>query len=633
MRRWPIPAVVSAVTLTALLTISPSGMTALAGPQDPPKTPPVTNPEKPLGKPAEKPAKSDKEKEKDKDAAMPQVAHVRLAGGLDEAPVGDSPFGTTSENLAAKLDRIRKAAKDDRVKALYLDISGLSVGFGKLHELRVAVGEFKKSGKKAFAYAEDLGTKDYLLALSCDKVVLPESGGLSVAGLRAEVSYYKTALENLKLKVDVLKMGAYKSAVEPYLSDKMSAANREQLEALLDDNYENEVVGVIRAARPDRKWTVDDVKAALDQGPFTAVKAQKLGLIDGLVYEDEFAGMIAKELGVPEVKVVRDYGKAKAETVDFSNPFKLLEAFSPPKKPRETKEPKVAVIYVVGGIDSGKGGASPFGGASVGSDTIVEAVREAEKNPLVKAIVLRVDSPGGSALASDMMWRSLKVCKKPVVVSMGDVAASGGYYIAAAGQRIFAEPGTITGSIGVFGLKFVTGGLEEWAGVKTEVVSRGKNSGVTSTTFEWSESERKAMTETVETIYEQFLDRSLEGRKRAGSKMTRDELVKLAGGRVWTGRQAKANGLVDELGTLDDAVRHAQKLAGLDPSKPAERLNLPKPVSFFDRLADGDLGLPFGSAAVRNLPGADKALKLVGPLLRANDQPLKMVLPLQIEWK
>ena len=249
--------------------------------------------------------------------------------------------------------------------------------------------------------------------------------------------------------------------------------------------------------------------------------------------------------------------------------------------------------------------------------------------------MLRVDSPGGSALASDLIWRAVTGCKKPVVASMGDVAASGGYYIAMGAKKIYAEPGTVTGSIGVFGLKIVTGGLEQWAGMKTDVVSRGKNSGVNSVTFKWTDSERKAMQETVEDIYGTFVDKAVAGRNRAGVPISRDELLRLAGGRVWTGRQAKANGLVDELGTLDDAIAEAKKLAGVDPKADLELLILPKGASFLDRLLEGDAKLPFGavSAEVRALPGVEKALRLAAPLLRGRKEFVKAMLPFGIEWK
>jgi protease-4 len=202
-----------------------------------------------------------------------------------------------------------------------------------------------------------------------------------------------------------------------------------------------------------------------------------------------------------------------------------------------------------------------------------------------------------------------------------------------AGKKIFAEPGTVTGSIGVFGMKLVTGGLENWGGMKTEVVARGKNSGANSTTFEWSESERQALTETVEEVYAQFIDKALAGRKAAGKDMTREELVKLAGGRVWTGRQAKANGLVDELGTLDDAIAEAKKQAGIDPKTEMELLTLPKPVSFLDKLMEGDIDVPFLSKELKQVPGAAKALKMAGPLLRTQKDPAKVMLPFVVEWK
>lgn len=619
MTRW-LPTAIVALALAPILPLSAD---------DGPKKEPVL-PKK--GKPAD-----DDKKPADEPAAV-KVAHIKLSGDMDEGPVpAESLFGPPPENFRSKLDRIRKAAKDDKIKALFVELGGeegggLSVGFGKLHELKTAIAEFRATGKKAFAFAEGVDTKGLLVGLACDKLIIPESAAVMVAGLRAEVTFYKNTLDLLKLKADVLKMGNYKSAVEPFLSDKMSKENREQIEALLDDNYEKEVVEAIVRARPARKWTAQQVRDAIDQGPFTAKKAAALGLVDGLAYEDELKGLFAKEIGTDEVTIVKNYGKPKANTPDFSSPFALLEALSGPKKPKESKDPKIAVIYIVGGIASGKGGGNPLmGGDSVGSDTIVAAIREAEKNPTVKAIVLRVDSPGGSALASDMMWRAIIQCKKPVVASMGDVAASGGYYVSMPCKKIFAEPGTITGSIGVFGMKLVTGGLEEWAGMKTEVVARGKNSGVNSMTFAWSESERAAMTAYIEEIYDQFIDKGLAGRKAAGQKMTREDLLKVAGGRVWTGRQAKERGLVDELGTLDDAIAAAKTFAGIDPKKEMELLTLPKAESFFDKLMDGDAKLPFSS--LKGVPGVEKAVRVVGPLLRTQSDPVKAFLPLRVEFK
>lgn len=596
---------------------------------------PFTNPKVKAGQP-EKETPKDEEKVQEDDGKTARVAHIKLSGDLDESPVEAEPlFGSPAENLAIKMSRIRKAAKDDNIDALYIELAGIECGFGKLNEVQETLEIFRKSGKKIYAYAEDMTAKDFLVGLMCDKIYMPESGTLMLYGLRAEVTFYKNTLDMLKLKADVLKMGDFKSAVEPYIKEEMSDANREQITSMLDDNFENEILDAMIKGRASKKWKREDAKAIVDQGPFTAGKSQELGLVDALIYDDQIDATIAKELAVEKVSMQKDYAKSKAKELDFSNPFALMSAMTSPKKKSSSNNPKIAVIYAVGAISSGKSSVDPLmGGETMGSDTIVEAIRTANDDPTVKAIVLRIDSPGGSALASDMIWRALKQCNKPVVASMADVAASGGYYIAAGCQTIYCEPGTITGSIGVFGMKIVTGGLEEWAGMKTEVIARGKNSGVNSTTFPWSESERDAMTLIIEDVYKMFLTKSLAGRKDAGKKMTYEELKALAGGRVWTGRQAKENGLVDTLGTLDDAVAAAQKLAKLEADPTMERLVLPEPVSFFEKLAESADNLPFGSLQLLNkIPGASKALRLATPLLSTQNDAIKVLVPFHIEWK
>ncbi len=295
------------------------------------------------------------------------------------------------------------------------------------------------------------------------------------------------------------------------------------------------------------------------------------------------------------------------------------------------------MIYVVGTINTGKSGMSLLGGGqSVGSDTIIEALRQAEEDKTVKAIVLRVDSPGGSALASDLMWNEIKKCKKPVVASMSDVAASGGYYVSMAAQKIYAEPGTLTGSIGVLGGKITLGGVYEKVGLKTEVLSRGANAGILSMEEPFVvPSERKAMTVLMADTYDQFLDKALEGRKGAGKKMTRDELVKLAGGRVWTGRQALANGLVDEMGTLDDAVADAWKTAGMPADKEPELLILPKPRSLTDMLFGGGSeaqAMAFRQAPLlREMPELTRKLRPVEALLRLRSERVWLLSPFSVE--
>jgi protease-4 len=532
----------------------------------------------------------------DKDTAKPAtptaaaVAHIKLSGGFDEAAgPGESLFGGGTETFRLKLDRIAKAKKDRTVNALYLQIEGLEVGWGKMHEFRTAILDFKKSGKKVHAYMEDGGTMDYLVASAADEVVMPESGTLMLTGLRYELTFFKDLLDLLGLKADAVKMGDFKGAVEPFTRSSISPENRKQWEELAEDNW-NQLAECIAASR---KLTPEKVKQLIDDGPFTAKQALKLGLIDRLAYPDGFQDGLKQSLQVEKVTLKKDYAKKKSEELDLANPFALLKLLSPPKEPRLSDKPKVAVIYASGSIMTGKSGFSLLGGQTVGSTTLVEAIRKAEEEPTVKAIVLRVDSPGGSALASDLIWHELVRCKKPVIASMSDVAASGGYYISMGAKKIYAEPGTLTGSIGVFGMKIVLGGLYEKGGVKTEVISRGKNSGINSMTTPFSDSERKAMEASIQDVYDAFLDKAWQGRQRAGNPLikSREELKALAGGRIWTGRQAKANGLVDELGTLDDAIACAKEMAGLGKDAEVELYQLPKPGSILDSLMDRDASL------------------------------------------
>jgi protease-4 len=247
-------------------------------------------------------------------------------------------------------------------------------------------------------------------------------------------------------------------------------------------------------------------------------------------------------------------------------------------------QPKVAIVYAVGPIMSGKSQSSAFGGSTLGSTTIVEALKEAADDDSVKAIVLRVDSPGGSALASDLIWRQTQAIDKPIVASMGDIAASGGYYISMGADRIFAEPGTITGSIGVVGGKMSMKGLFDKVGVDTESISRGNNSGIFSSTNKFSDSERAVIEKMMKDIYSQFTSKACEGRK-----MDKDALEKFAGGQVFTGRVAKRHGLVDEIGTLRDSIQSAKRLAGIDPDEKVEIKVLPKPENPFEALFGADM--------------------------------------------
>ncbi len=571
------------------------------------------------------------------DEPAPAVAHIKLSGDLDEAPVSSDPlFGGGGENFKSKLDRIHKAAKDDAVKALYLEIDGVSAGWGKLDELTRAIAEFRKTGKKVFAYMEGGEAKDYLLATSCDEICIPESGWLMLIGVRAEVSFYKNLLDKIGVKADILRMGDAKSAAEPYTQTKMSDASRKQLEGVLDDYYDNSMVGRIVANRKAPHFTAEQVKKIIDGGPYTAHAAEKAGLIDRVVYKQDFEDSFKKTLNLDKVEITRNYGSTKSEDLDFSSPFAIFKLLSPSKETTTSNKPKIAVIYAVGVINSGKSsGGSLFGEASCGSQTMIEAIRQAEDDDTVKAIVLRVDSPGGSALASDLIWSEVVRCKKPVIASMSDVAASGGYYISMGARKIIAEPGTLTGSIGVFGGKMALEGTYEKLGINTEVISRGANAGIFSSTFPFSASEKDAMTALIHDAYDQFLDKAIKGRNGAGVKITRKELEAIAGGRIWTGRQAKERGLVDELGNLDDAVASAKKAAGVAEEKELELLILPKPRSFIDALLDtkSDAMVPRMEMLqlLKEAPELAPKLKAAEGLLRMRGEPVWLMEPCRVE--
>ena len=569
----------------------------------------------------------------DKSKSIPQIAHIRLAGALDETPVAADPlFGTSAENFKTKLDRIHKAATDKNVQGLLLHIDGLQIGYAKMEALRKAIADFRKTGKKVFAYVESGEAKDYLVACESDRVCMPAPGWLMLVGTRTEILFYKDLFEKLGITADFLQMGIFKFAAEPFIRNSMSKEAKAQYNLVLDDFFANCYVGSIARSRKGKKnITPDSVIKMIDEGPFTAKRALELGLIDDVAYLDDFEASIKKSLAAKEIKIVKNYGSDKAKDLDLSNPFNLLKIFSPTKASVGTRKDRIALIYAVGPIITGKGGSSLFGGGMVGSTSMIEAIREAEKDPKVRAIVLRVDSPGGSALASDLIWNELKRCKKPIIASMSDVAASGGYYISMGAKKVYAEPGTLTGSIGVVGGKLALAGLYNKVGLKTETLSRGKNSGIMSSTHPFSPSEKKAMEILMKEVYDQFLDKVQENRAAAGKKFNRKQLIDLAEGRIWTGKQALDRGLIDALGSLEDAVADAKVMGGLTKETEVDYLILPKPRSFLDALTEG--GSPFSSlsskelSVLANLPEVGEHARMIDALLQLRTEPVWVMMP------
>ncbi|MEY3458301.1 MAG: Protease 4 [Planctomycetota bacterium] len=517
-------------------------------------------------KPAEKPAAAQSEKP----PARKRIdwAEISLKGGLPEAAAAPGMFGSPPDSLPSILDRLAKAASDKAISGVILKIQSLDIGWARLHELQTAITAFKASGKPIWARMDDADNLQYLLAASCDRVLMPESGTLSLTGLRAEVTFYRNLFEMLSIQPDMLRVGAFKSAAEPYTRTEMSPEFRLEMEAILDDNYRDMVTQVASA----RKLPEDRVREIIDIGLIPAAEARQLGLIDTLAYEDQLRTLIAADDPQLDVRIREDYRKEKPSTeLDL---FSLMKILSGPKPATSSRQPRIAVLTLEGSIAAGSDPTSLLsGGAGINSDRIVPIIHKLAADENVKAIVLRVDSPGGSALASDLIWRALESSGKPVVASMGDVAASGGYYISMGAERIFAEPGTITGSIGVLGGKIAIEGLMNKLGVTTSVISRGKNSGVMSMTTPFTDSERAAMQRMLNETYDQFTKKAA-----AGRRMEHAKLEELARGRVYTGRQALAIGLVDQLGTLADAIAHARMLAG-DAEGKLELEQLPPPGS------------------------------------------------------
>lgn len=606
--------------------------------QDAPATKPaaVEQPAEKTDKPAEKsPAKTETTTKKTTPLPTPGWGHIEISGSYPESAQLPGLFSELSESLSDALNRIEKAADDVSVQGLILRLNEPQIGWGKLNEFRQAIAKVRAAGKKVIAYTESGSNADYAIATACDEIVLPESAVLMTVGMRAEVSFYKNLFDKLDIKADMLRVGEFKSAAEPYNRTEMSPEFRKELEDILDNNYQL-LVGYISESR---KLTKEQVIAAIDESPLTAARAKELGLIDRLAYPDEVETALKGDNS--KIKITRKYGKKKLDT-DFSGitgMMKMMDLMMGIEQPkRRSFNSKVAIINAVGPITTGSSSQDPFSGeSSIGSDTLIKAIRTANEDETVKTIVMRVDSPGGSALASDLIWRELERVKKPFVVSMGDVAGSGGYYIAMNADKIYAEPGTITGSIGVVGGKIATQGLFEKVGITTSIISRGKNSGVMSMTTPFNDSEREAFQRLLNDIYKVFTTKAA-----AGRKMEYDQLEKLARGRIYSGLQAKELGLVDEIGTLEDAIVAAHKLAGIKPEEKLERMVLPKAVSPFEAL----LGPIDARAMLANqqsqmvrttlehyLPGIGQHLGVFGTLSQLAREPRLVLMPYRITIK
>ncbi len=483
-----------------------------------------------------------------------------LTGGMDG-------FETNKNvGLNTIVKSINKAAEDEHIDGIYLDMSMLMAGSAHVGEIREALEAFKETGKFIVAYAEMYDQKAYHLASVADEVYLHPEGGMFFKGIAANITFYTKMLKNIGVDMQVIRHGKFKAAVEPFMLEKMSDANREQTAALINTIWDNMLDDISKArqiSKADLNKIADELAADSPQ------KALQLHLVDGLKYQDEIDQLLREKTGKDKdekiaLVSVSDYAKSEFY-----------------KKKQGYRKYKIAVIYANGEIKNGKGNDT-----FIGEKNISDALIKARKDKKVKAIVLRVNSPGGSALVSDMIWREVVLAKaeKPVVVSMGNVAASGGYYISCAADYIFAEPNTITGSIGVFGLvpniqKLTT----DVMGLRFDGVSTNANADYLSTLNKpLTPYQREVTQKGVERVYDTFI-----GRVATGRKMDKEAVDAIGQGRVWAGEQALDIGLVDELGSLGQAVAKAAELAETDDYRIQE---LPKQKDMFQQLLEEVLG-------------------------------------------
>src|ERR1044071_2655930 len=431
------------------------------------------------------------------------VLALRVAGSLpDYSP--DDPFkryfGGPDQSLTGLVMQFKKAKVDNRIKAILLDIDTSGVGWGKAEAIRDAITAFRSSGKPVYAYIEFGLNKEYYIATACDKIIVPPPGELFINGLAADVMFFRGSLDKLGIYPDIYQIGKYKTVGDMFTQKKMTDAHREYIDSLLTDLFDRYVNAIAQA----RHKTPDEVRVLIDNAPYNAVKAKEAGLIDDAMYRDDVDKKFKKTLGYKDTDTftpvkASDYKDVSPESLGLN------------------KGERIAVIYASGEIGSGSSQNSPSGDQSIGSDTVAKALNDAAADKSLKAIVLRVDSPGGSGLASDIIWHAVEAAnqKKPVVVSMSDVAASGGYYISASASKIIAQPSTITGSIGVVAGKPVMRGFYDWLGISNEYVLRGKNAGMFRETEKFSDDERAKFEDWIKTTYYQdFVPKVAKGRNK-----------------------------------------------------------------------------------------------------------------------
>jgi protease IV len=503
---------------------------------------------------------------------------LKIGGNLQETePGGITQLFEPPPTVRSVVDSLRKAKVDRRVTSVVIRPTGTAALWGKVQEVRDAILDFKTSGKPIVAFLEFGGDQEFYLASACDKVYLVPSASLDLTGLASYELFLRGTLEKIGAYPDALHIGAYKTASNTFTERTFTPEHREMSESLNRDLFEQ----LVRGMAEGRHKSEAEIRQLIDQGPLLADEAMRAGLIDDVAYADELDDKMQLADGDVRFLDQRQYRQVSPMSLGLN------------------KGPRIAVIYAVGVISSGESSTDSVSGQVVGSDTIVQYLRKAREDRSIRAIVLRIDSPGGSAIASDIIWREVKLTRdvKPIIASMSDVAASGGYYIAMPAHAIVAEPATLTGSIGVVMMKFVIDGTLDKLGVNMESVSQGRYANLYSPIRPFTPEERAKVQSQMQATYDTFVEKAA-----AGRNTTPEKIDAVAQGRVWTGRQAREIGLVDELGGLERALAIAREHAKLEPDTEVELVIYPPRRPFYEVLAN-PFGMSEGAARLGALLG------------------------------
>jgi protease-4 len=534
---------------------------------------------------------------------------INIRGAIPEY-IPPDPFEEALGNSQLDIKNIRdileKAIVDERVNGVLLKIGFLQVGFGAMQELQTLILNFReKTDKKIIAYlnGDIVMMKDYYLAIACDSIYMPPETNLFLGGISAEVTFYKDFFKKYGVEAEFLHVGKYKSAPETYTRSDISQTAKQVLNEILDQYYDE----MVQFISLQRNISVNKIKNLIDSKTgFTGKEAQAVGLIDNTRYTADFAELFKISKNLPKAFSGKAYAKTPASSLKIRD------------------KSRIAVVYCTGAISSGSNSEDMLLGELAGAKTLIANLNKAASSSLNKAIILRIDSPGGSASASDLMWKAVKEAaeKKPLIASISSYGASGGYYIAMPADTIIANNASLIGSIGVFAGKFSFEGVYDYLKINNHTITRGKNANLFSLNQKWTPSEKRVVQNLIENFYETFIRKAAEGRNTSLAHIEQN-----AQGRVWTGKQALQKGLIDLNGGFYDAVRIAAEAAGIDSSESVRLVYYPRKKSFFKRFLSSvqvKLGL-FQLSIPQTLEKFEKTL------MRIQNKPMALM-PFRIEW-